>query len=77
MYAAQFFAAAGESLGDFDQQFAGGDFAPLKNWMNEHIHRPGKKYRANRLVQVVSGRSLSSKPLLEHLHAKFDELYAL
>ena len=77
MYAAQFFEQARKDLGDLDEQFARGEFTPLREWLNEHSHRRGKTYRANRLVEVVSGDPLSHEPLVRHLHAKFDELYNL
>ena len=77
MYAAQFFEAARESLGDLDAQFGRGEFQPLKDWLRENIHRRGKQYRAHRLVEIVTGRSLSHGPLMRHLHAKYDELYGL
>jgi carboxypeptidase Taq len=77
MYAAQFFDAAAEELGDLDEQFARGEFAPLKKWLNENIHQRGRQYRANRLVEVVTGQSLSHAPLMKHLHARFGALYGL
>lgn len=77
MYAAQFFAAAQHELGDLHAQFARGEFAPLKNWLNKQIHCRGKQYRARRLVEVVTGQPLSHGPLMRHLHDKFDELYGL
>ena len=77
MYAAQFFETAQEQLGPLDQQFREGEFQPLKNWLNEQIHRHGKRYPANRLVQVVTGRPLSAEPLVRHLRTKFGALYGL
>ena len=77
MYAAQFFAAAGKALGDLEEQFLRGEFESLKTWLNENIHRRGKQYRANRLVEIVTGQPLSHEPLTAHLHRKFDELYGL
>jgi carboxypeptidase Taq len=77
MYAAQFFQAARKSLDDLDGQFSRGEFEPLKAWLNENVHRRGKQYRADRLVEVVTGEPLSHQPLMAHLHAKFDELYGL
>lgn len=77
MYAAQFFAAAGRDLGHLPEHFARGEFASLKTWLNEKIHRRGKQYRAQKLVQLVTGQPLSHEPLIRHLHAKFDELYGL
>jgi carboxypeptidase Taq len=75
MYAAQFFVAAEQELGCFDEQFARGMFKPLKNWLNEKIHRHGKRYSARRLVEVVTGRPLSHEPLIAHLRKKYSELY--
>ena len=77
MYAAQIFDAAGDALGDLNEPFGRGEFEPLKQWLNKNIHLVGKQYRADRLVEVVTGRSLSHEPLMAHLHSKFDELYEL
>lgn len=77
MYAAQFFAAAKRDLGDLDEQFAAGRFKPLKEWLNEKIHKHGKRYPAKKLVQIVTGQSLSHEPLVNHLKQKFGELYSL
>ena len=77
MYAAQFFNAAEKELGDLQSMFAEGEFAPLKGWLNENIHRRGKQYRANRLVEVVTGESLAAEPLMEQLTTKFSALYEL
>lgn len=77
MYAAQFFNAAEKKLGDLQAMFAKGEFAPLKGWLNENIHRRGKQYRANQLVEVVTGESLAAEPLMEQLKTKFSALYAL
>jgi carboxypeptidase Taq len=77
MYAAHFFEAAKRELGDLNALFAQGEFAPLLNWLNKNIHQRGRQYPATELVRVVTGESLSHKPLMAHLHAKYDELYRL
>src|SRR5581483_253995 len=77
MYAAQFFEAAGKELGPLTEMFRKGEFKPLKTWLNETIHQHGKRYPANRLVQVVTGQPLSAEPLVRHLRSKFTALYGL
>jgi carboxypeptidase Taq len=77
LYAAQFFAQAHADLGDLDAQLARGEFAPLLTWLRQNIHRHGKRYRAADLVQRVTGRPLSSAPLLAHLQRKAAELYGV
>lgn len=77
LFAAQFFAKAKEDLGELDAQFAAGDFKPLLGWLRENIHGHGLRYRADDLVQRVTGKPLSHKPLMDYLFAKFGELYKL
>jgi carboxypeptidase Taq len=75
LYAAQFFAKAQKDLGDLHGQFAKGEFAALKNWLRQNIHRHGRRYRAGDLVERVTGQPLSSKPLIDYMTRKFGELY--
>lgn len=77
MYAAQFYNAARNELGDLDTMISQGQFRPLKKWLNEKIHCHGKRYRARKLVEIVTGQSLSHEPLVAHLNEKFGELYGL
>ena len=77
MYAAQFYNAARNELGNLDTMISQGQFRPLKKWLNEKIHCHGKRYRARKLVEIVTGQSLSHEPLVAHLNEKFGELYGL
>lgn len=77
MYASQFFEAVQAEMGDVQTMFARGDFFPLKEWLNKHIHLHGRRYDAPRLVEVVTGQPLSAEPLLRHLNSKFGALYGL
>lgn len=77
LYAAQFFAQAETDLGELAPQFAGGQFAPLRRWLSEKIHKAGQRYSAAELVERVTGQPLSHRPLLTHLRQKFGPLYGL
>lgn len=77
MYAAHFFNAAEKELGDLNKLIAKGEFTPLKEWLNQKIHKQGKLFRANRLVEVVTGETLSHEPLIGQLQNKYRELYHL
>jgi len=85
LYAAQFFAQAGSDLGGaagslesgLPQQFARGEFAPLRAWLLDKIHRQGQRYTAAKLVRNVTGRPLEHAPLIAHLRGKFGPLYGL
>ncbi len=77
LYAAQFFEKARADLPDLDRQFAQGDFAPLRRWLNRNIHAHGQRYRAADLCMHVTGRPLSADPLLRHLEGKLRPLYGV
>lgn len=77
LYSAQFFAKAKEDLPGLEDKFAVGDYGDLKKWLNEKIHTHGRKYRAEKLVEIVTGDKLSHEPLMKYLKNKFGELYEL
>jgi carboxypeptidase Taq len=77
MYAAQLMEAARRDLGDLDADFRRGDFAGLKGWLNEKIHRQGQRYRANDLCRRVTGQPLSPGPLAGYLRGKYAPLYGI
>jgi carboxypeptidase Taq len=58
-------------LGDVDQQFARGEFAPLREWLSEHVYRHGSRYEPRDLLRRVTGSELDPEPYLKYLHAKF------
>jgi carboxypeptidase Taq len=77
MYAAQFFEQARKEIPDLDTQFSRGEFRTLKDWLVRNIHQRGGQYRANRLVEIVTGRPLSAEPLLRHLKSRFGAIYGV
>jgi carboxypeptidase Taq len=77
LYAAQFFAKADEELGGLDEQFAQGEFQPLREWLNENVHAPGQCYRASELVERVTGEPLSHRYLIDHLRGKLGPFYGI
>jgi len=77
LYASQFFNQARQDLGDLDSVFAKGEFAGLKNWLGKNIHKRGQRYRAEKLVEVVTGKPLSHRPLMDYLKTKYGGLYGV
>jgi carboxypeptidase Taq len=77
LYAAQFMERLRADLPDLDGRVARGELAPVKAWLNEKIHRPGRRWLAPELCERVTGRPLSAEPALAHLEAKYADIYAL
>lgn len=77
LYAAQFYVKAEEDIRYLDDQFASGNFTELKAWLNKNIHAHGQRYRAAKLVEVVTGKKLNHKYAMSYLKSKYGELYGL
>lgn len=77
LYAAQLFDKADEELGGLHQQFERGEFQPLKEWLVEKIHKPGRCYSASELIERVTGNPLSHSHLVDYLYGKLGPLYGI
>lgn len=53
------------------------EFSTLLSWMRENVHRHGRKFRPNTLIQKATGSTLDAKPYLAYLHAKFGDIYGV
>jgi len=49
----------------------------LTKWLNQKIHRWGRMFTAEHLMQRVTGGPLSPEPFLKYLEKKYGELYRL
>ncbi|MFZ2649889.1 MAG: carboxypeptidase M32 [Burkholderiaceae bacterium] len=71
MYAAQWFATIRRDVPDLDARIAGADFAPLFDWLREHIWSQGCRWSTAELVQRASGEALNPLHLRRHLEARY------
>jgi len=58
-------------------EIEGGRLTVLKKWLNQKIHRWGRMFTAEHLMQRVTGQALNPEPFLEQLEKKYGELYEL
>jgi carboxypeptidase Taq len=58
-------------LGDLDEQFARGEFGPLREWLTEHVYRHGRKFQPQELLHRITGGEIDAKPYLAYLEGKF------
>ena len=70
--AGQVWARITADLPDIDERFAAGEFAPLREWLAEHVHRFGRRYPATELLERVVGDGLDPAPYLAYLEAKIE-----
>ncbi|HEU4979438.1 MAG TPA: carboxypeptidase M32 [Solirubrobacteraceae bacterium] len=75
--AAQLWERIGAELPDLDERFAAGDFAPLREWLRERVHRHGRKFTAGETIERAAGGPLDPGPFLAYLRRKLTPLYGL
>jgi carboxypeptidase Taq len=74
---AQLFTAARSVIGDVDEQFARGDFAPLLGWLRENVHVHGSRWSAAELIERATGRPLTADDFLAYIRAKVNAVYGV
>jgi carboxypeptidase Taq len=75
--AAQIWAAVRADIPDLDEHFANGEFAPLRDWLRDRLHRHGRKFMPAEMIQRVTGSPLDVVPYLDYLKGKFGPIYGL
>src|SRR4029079_9894239 len=77
LYAAQFMEQARSEFVALDADFARSEFARLRGWLVEKIHRQGQRYTATEICALCTGRPLATTPRMTYLNTKFGELYGI
>jgi carboxypeptidase Taq len=73
----QLFEAAVERRPEILPEMERGEFGTLLAWMRENVHRHGKKYEPDTLIERATGRPPDTGPYLRYLGTKFGEIYGL
>ncbi|WP_166241591.1 carboxypeptidase M32 [Paenibacillus turpanensis] len=77
MYAAQMYHTMRKELPQFDELVEQGDFAPIRDWLTEHVYRFGKLKTPNEIIREVTGEELNPEYLVQYLEEKYKPLYQL
>lgn len=65
-------------LPDLDASIEAGEFAPLRDWLREHLHRHGRKFTpAETLERVVGTPEIDPEPYVRYLRAKLADIYGI
>jgi carboxypeptidase Taq len=60
---------------DLTDQIRRGEFAALLGWLREKVHRHGRKFEAQEMVQRITGSKIDPAPYLRYLQTKYSDIY--
>jgi len=64
-----------QDVPDVYEQFEQANFAPLRDWLRDHLHKLGRKYTPQETLRRVVGSPIDSAPYVRYLRQKLGELY--
>jgi carboxypeptidase Taq len=66
-----------KEISDLDAQLERGDFGSLLGWLRRNVHRHGRKFTPNELLERATGKPLTAAPWIAYVQNKFAALYGL
>ncbi len=58
-------------------QIRKGEFESLLQWLRQNVHKHGRKYDPQDLVEKVTGSKIKSEPYIRYLSSKYSDVYGL
>jgi carboxypeptidase Taq len=77
LISAQLWEKINKDIRGLDDQIRKGHFEQLLGWLRDNVHRYGRKYDPQDLVQTVTGSRISADAYVRYLTAKYSEIYGL
>jgi carboxypeptidase Taq len=73
----QFFDAAVAAHPEIPDRIETGDFTVLHDWLQVNIYRHGRKFTAAQMLDRVTGKPMSTQPLMDYIRRKYADLYEI
>jgi carboxypeptidase Taq len=77
LISAQLWEKINKDIGDLESQLRAGKFESLLDWLRKNIHRHGRKYDSQDLIQRLTGSKITPEPYIRYLSQKYSEIYGL
>jgi carboxypeptidase Taq len=78
LVSAQIWEKVTADIPDLHDGFEQGEFAPLRDWLRENLHRHGRKFTPSETLERVVGVSeIDPEPYVRYLREKFGEMYGI
>ena len=75
-YSAQWLIAMKKDI-DVDTCLEQSDFASIRNWLKEHLHKDGGLYTPEELLLHITGEKFNPNYYIDYLVEKYSKIYNL
>ncbi len=75
--AAQLYQAALAQDANIGPSLDRGEYAPLREWLGEKLHRHGRRYERDEILTAITGRPMDSTAYIAYLQGKYTDIYGL
>ncbi|MBI2421785.1 MAG: carboxypeptidase M32 [Candidatus Hydrogenedentes bacterium] len=75
LYAVQMLEVIERDIPQLWEDVGRANFHPLLNWLRTHVHRVGRRMKAQELIESISGKAASAEPYMTYLERKYAPLY--
>lgn len=75
IYDGMFLERMRKDMPDWLEGVAKGEIAPVINWLKDNVHVEASMYDPADLVKRVTGKSLTAKPFLDYVEAKYSKIW--
>ncbi len=76
-YAAQFWEEAQRQMPALLKDIEAGQFGAFLQWLRDHIHQHGRRYRSEELCQRITGKGLDFSSFMRYAQEKYSGIYAV
>lgn len=77
LYAGQIFKTFVNNYPDWEKRVSHGELGFIKNWLNDVIHKHGRRYLSFELLKNITGKPFSAEAYLSYLKEKYKGIYKL
>ena len=77
LVSAQLWEKINQDIPNLADQIRAGRFEALLGWLREKVHRHGRKFMPQEVVQKVTGSRIDPAPYMRYLRTKYSEIYGL
>lgn len=75
MISAQIWDCINKDIPSLSSQIKKGEFAELREWLREKLHRHGSKFQPVDLVKRITGGKIDPEPYIKYLNKKYGAIY--